>query len=146
MTISLLVNIDVPDLEKAIAFYRDGLGLFPGRRLMGNIMEMLGAGSPIYLIEKSTGRAASATHAQLRDYRRHWTPVHLDFVVDDILKSLDQARRAGATLEGMLQTFNWGKIANFADPFGHGFCLIEFINKGYGEILEEGHDGRKSPL
>ena len=59
MTIGLLVNIDVDDLEKAIAFYRDALGLRPGRRLIGNIMEMLGGSSPIYLIEKPSGSAAS---------------------------------------------------------------------------------------
>jgi catechol 2,3-dioxygenase-like lactoylglutathione lyase family enzyme len=29
----LRVCVDVDDLEKAIAFYRDGLGLRPGRRL-----------------------------------------------------------------------------------------------------------------
>ena len=28
----------------------------------------------------------------------------------------------------------WGKIAVPADPFGHGLCLIEFQNRGYGEI------------
>ena len=33
MSAALLVNIDVDDLEKAVAFYRDGLGLAVGRRL-----------------------------------------------------------------------------------------------------------------
>lgn len=142
MTSRLLVNIDVDDLEKAIAFYRDGLGLRLGRRLAGNIMEMLGGSSPIYLLENPSGSAASSTISQRRDYRRHWTPVHLDFVVDDISKAMGQAQRARAVLEGKLQSFNWGKMANFADPFGHGFCLIEFIGNGYDEIVEEGNDGR----
>ncbi len=134
ITAELLVNIDVDDLEKAIAFYRDALGLRRGRRLIGNIMEMLGGSSPIYLIEKPSGSTASPTTSQQRDFRRHWTPVHLDFVVSDILAGIDRAESAGAKLEGSLQTFNWGHMANFADPFGHGFCLIEFIGRGYDEI------------
>jgi len=24
----------------------------------------------------------------------------------------------------------------FADPFGHGFCLIQFLNRGYDEIAD----------
>ena len=30
----------------------------------------------------------------------------------------------------------WGKLALFADPFGHGFCLIEFLGRGYDEIAD----------
>jgi len=26
-------------------------------------------------------------------------------------------------------------MANLADPFGHGFCLLEFRGKGYDEVL-----------
>ena len=29
---------------------------------------------------------------------------------------------------------NWGKLALMADPFGHGFCLVQFLNRGYDEI------------
>jgi hypothetical protein len=25
-----------------------------------------------------------------------------------------------------------------ADPFGHGFCLIEFTGRGYDEVATEG--------
>ena len=28
----------------------------------------------------------------------------------------------------------YGKLAMFADPFGHGFCLIEFNAEGYDAI------------
>ena len=28
----------------------------------------------------------------------------------------------------------YGKLAMFADPFGHGFCLIEFNQEGYDAI------------
>ena len=48
--------------------------------------------------------------------------------------ALARATAAGAKLEGDVRTANWGRIAVLADPFGHGFCLIEFLNRGYDEI------------
>jgi hypothetical protein len=46
---------------------------------------------------------------------------------------LEQACRA--QLKGEIQAHEWGRIANMADPFGNGFCLIEFIERGYDEII-----------
>jgi predicted enzyme related to lactoylglutathione lyase len=60
--------------------------------------------------------------------------VHLDFVVADLDAALERAERAGAAREGDVRTARWGRIATLADPFGHGFCLIEFLNRGYDEI------------
>lgn len=131
---TLLVNIDVDDLEKAIGFYRDGLGLQVGRRLGDGAAEMLGASSPIYLLVKAAGSAAGSGSAQLRAYGRHWTPVHLDFVVDEIHAAVRMAVAAGALLEDDVETHAWGRIAHLADPFGHGICLIEFLGRGYDEI------------
>lgn len=130
----LMVNLDVNDLDRAVRFYQSGLGLRPGRRLGDGVVEMLGGSSPIYLLEKARGSAASATTGQKRDYARHWTPVHLDFVVEDMGAAVKQAITAGATPEGDTQTHEWGHIAQFADPFGHGFCLVEFRGRGYDAI------------
>ena len=41
---------------------------------------------------------------------------------------------AGASLEGDVHTHVWGRIAVLADPWGHGFCLIQFLGGGYDEI------------
>jgi predicted enzyme related to lactoylglutathione lyase len=130
----LLVNIDVDDLKKAVEFYCEALGLSIGRRFGGDAVELLGAVAPIYLLAKPNGTVASSTSRHLRSYARHWTPVHLDFVVDVIEVAVDKARGAGARLEGQIRTNNWGKIAMLADPFGHGICLIEFVGRGYDEI------------
>ncbi len=129
----LLVNIDVDDIEKAVAFYRDGLGLTVGRRFGADFVEMLGSSSPIYLLAKPAGSAAFKGGAA-RDYRRHWTPVHLDFAVADIKQALARARAAGARVEGDIRTAKWGHIVLLADPFGNGFCLLEFVGRGYDEI------------
>ena len=133
----ILVNIDVDDLKKAIAFYQAAFGLTPGRRLGSGIAELTGASCPIYLLAKAAGTPASPDAPQARDYRRHWTPVHLDFVVDDIDAAIARAEAAGATLEAPVKTGDWGRLALMADPFGHGFCLVQFLGRGYDEIAEE---------
>ena len=69
-----------------------------------------------------------------RSYERHWTPVHLDVVVEDIDRALETALAAGAKVETPVRTAVWGKIAVLCDPFGNGFCLIEFLGRGYDEI------------
>lgn len=130
-----LVNVDIDDLEKAIRFYEAAFGLNIGRRFAFGA-EMLGSSAPIYLLVKSSGTAASESGSQRRSYERHWTPVHLDFVVDEIDTAVRQALSAGARLEQPITTNKWGKLALMADPFGHGFCLVQFLGCGYDEIAE----------
>ena len=60
--------------------------------------------------------------------------MHLDFVVEDLGKALARAREAGATVESEVQTHAWGRLALLADPFGNGFCLLQFTGRGYDEI------------
>jgi phage terminase Nu1 subunit (DNA packaging protein) len=97
-------------------------------------VELLGAPSPIYLLARPAGTIASALSPDRRRYERHWTPVHLDFAVDDIEAALGRAVTAGARVETPVRTAVWGKIAVLCDPFGNGFCLIEFLGRGYDEI------------
>lgn len=131
---TLLVNIDVHDLERAVDFYTAALGFTVGRRFGVAAVELTGGSSPVYLLAKPEGsRASSASDAQ-RGYARHWTPVHLDFVVGDLAAALNTTLAAGATLDEPPVMRAWGKIAHLADPFGHGLCLIEFVGRGYDEI------------
>lgn len=132
----LLVNVDVDDLPKAIAFYEQAIGLRVGRRFGSIGVEMLGASSPVYLLLKPEGTKPSPLADDLRRYRRHWTPVHLDVVVHDIDMAARRAIDAGATVEGEIQTHSWGRMARMADPFGHGICLIQFLGRGYDEIAD----------
>jgi predicted enzyme related to lactoylglutathione lyase len=130
----LLINVDVNDLDQAIAFYSAAFGLRVSRRFGSGGVEMQGAAAPFYLLVKASGSRAAKSIEQIRDYRRHWTPVHLDFVVPDLAAAVSRAEGAGATLEGAPETHNWGRIAHLADPFGHGFCLLQFLGRGYDEI------------
>lgn len=133
---NLLVNLDVGDLAKAVEFYSAACGLKVGRRFGGLGVEMLGASAPIYLLAKQSGTPAAEATAQRRTYDRHWTPVHLDFVVEDIEAAVARAVAAGAGLEKAIATRAWGKLALMADPFGHGFCFVQFLGRGYDEIAD----------
>ena len=134
MPTALLVNIDVDDLERAVAFYTAAFGLTVGRRFGALAMELTGGTAPVYLLAKPDGSPAGPATGERRRYARHWTPVHLDFVVDDLDAAVARAQAAGATLEAGPATHVWGRIAQLADPFGHGLCLIQFLGRGYDEI------------
>ena len=131
---TVLINIDVPDLKSAIAFYTEAFGLTVTRRFGAGGAELTGWPAAVYLLEKAAGTIGAGE--QPRSYERHWTPVHLDVVVEDIDLALARAIRVGARIEQAAQTHVWGKIAILADPFGHGLCLIQFLNRGYDEIAE----------
>ncbi len=134
-TASFIVNLDVPDLAVAEAFYTEAFGLQIGRRLGPGAVELLGGPTPLYLLQNEAGSAATED-GDVRDYGRHWTPLHLDWVVNGIEAALARAVAAGATLEQPLREHRWGRIAVLADPFGHGFCLIQFSGEGYDALLE----------
>lgn len=128
----LLLNIDVPDLAAAERFYVEAFGLRSSRRFGDDGVELEGWPAKVYLLVKAAGTVGAAH--DLRRYDRHWSPVHFDVVVDDVDAAVDRAVAAGATLEVPARTGAWGRIAGLADPFGHGFCLVQFLNRGYDEI------------
>ena len=130
------VNIDVDDLDRAVDFYCAAFDLSVGRRFGAYAVELVGGSTPIYLLAKKAGSLPHAGASAGRSYARHWTPVHLDFVVDAIEPAVDRAVAAGARLEKPVAAYRWGKLALMADPVGHGFCFIEFLGRGYDEIAE----------
>ena len=130
----LLLNIDVPDIPAAVDFYVAALDLRVGRRFDEDFVELLGSDAPLYLLKKDADTSIGPAGGDSRRYRRHWTPIHPDFVVDDIDAAIDRALAAGAVQEGQICDAPYGKLAMFADPFGHGFCLIEFNAEGYDAI------------
>ncbi len=132
----LIVNIDVNDLDQGIRFYTSALGLRVGRRFAGAGVELIGAEAPIYLLVAAAGSAPYDGAAQARHYARHWTPVHLDFAVDDIDAAVARAVAAGAVVEKPIGQHPYGKLAVLADPFGNGFCFIQFQGRGYDEIAD----------
>lgn len=132
MSSRLIVNIDVPNLEAGITFYRDGLQFGLVRKLFdGAVAEMTLDGETIFLIENENGSKAVSTMDIRRDYNDHWTPIHLDIAVDSLENATARAINAGAKQTKPPSKQVFGKIAPMRDPFGHGFCLIEFSAEGY---------------
>jgi predicted enzyme related to lactoylglutathione lyase len=132
-----IVNIDVPELERGIAFYTSAFGLRLSRRLGSGFAELLGAGVPIYLLEAPEGTPPFRNASVQRNYGRHWTPVHFDFVVPELDVALARALAAGAKQESKPSEHAYGRLVLLSDPFGHGICLLQFNERGY-DALETG--------
>ncbi|MFZ5890570.1 MAG: VOC family protein [Myxococcota bacterium] len=134
---SVLINIDVGELESAVQFYTQAFALRVSRHVGADVVELTGATAPIYLIRAEAGSAPFNAAQHTRNFARHWTPVHLDFVVPDLAVALERAVAVGAKLERGPRHEVWGKIAVLADPWGNGFCLLQFVGRGYDEIAKE---------
>jgi len=130
---TLLLNIDVPDVETALRFYTAAFDLKVGRQFGTDFVELLGWPAPVYLLTKKAGTVGAG--GDLRRYSRHWTPVHADIVVDNVDAAVERAVGAGAKLEAPAKDAAYGRIAMLADPFGHGFCLLQFSERGYDALL-----------
>ncbi|MDQ3058575.1 MAG: VOC family protein [Pseudomonadota bacterium] len=128
----VIVNIDVPDLAPAIDFYSAALGLKLSRTIEGDVAELTGGSCVIYLLKNPAGSHPVSTLPVIRHYARHWTPVHMDFVVDDVRQTAQRALDAGAIQESECIGWNGSKCITFSDPFGNGFCVIEFEGETYG--------------
>lgn len=117
-------SIDVPDLRAGVEFYTEGLGLEAEGRPSDDSVHLRAGGVRIDLLEREPGSSPIPGGSGERDYRRHWTPVHLDLVVADVESAVRTAREAGATVESGPTSVDGELIATCADPFGNGFCLI----------------------
>lgn len=129
----LIVNIDVPELAPAIRFYTAALGLTHARTLDDDVAELTGASATIYLLCKRAGTQAVKSPPIARDFTRHWTPVHFDVVVDDVDAAAARAIAAGARQETGHVDWKGSRCVSFGDPFGHGFCFIQFERGAYDD-------------
>lgn len=131
MSTRALVNIDVPALQPAIDFYQAAVGVRLNRLLDDDVAELSYGSSVLYLLCNADGSGATPRDRGVRDFGRHWTPVHVDFVVVDIEQAVARASAAGAKRESERIDWRGSKCVTFSDPFGHGFCLIEFSGDSY---------------
>lgn len=118
------VTIDVPKLEEGLRFYRDALGLTEVARPMPSYAILRCGNAQIGLMEKPAGTKPAKGTSDVRRYERHWTPVHVDFQVEDFETILAKAVNAGATCEQKFEGGARPAIAFCSDPFGHGFCIM----------------------
>lgn len=127
--IGIEICIDVPDLARGIRFYADAFGFAKTAEPYPGVAVLRAGGTSLTLLEKGEQSKPSPGTRDVRHYDRHWTPVHLDFHVDDFKSALDKAVRAGAIKEQSFENPEHGSIAFCADPFGNGFCILESTAK-----------------
>jgi predicted enzyme related to lactoylglutathione lyase len=126
---TLRICIDVPDVLRAVEFYQGTFGFDSIPR--DGFVELVGAPVPIDILPRETGSRTAASANAERTYGRHWTPVHVDFVVNNIDDVVERALGLGARLEAGPVDQPFGRIAQLADPFGHGLCIIQMSKRGY---------------
>ncbi|SEH72392.1 lyase [Bathymodiolus azoricus thioautotrophic gill symbiont] len=117
------MSIDVSNLKQAEIFYIEALGCKKLRDQGADMVVLATDNCDIYLQEKEAGTKPLASSAVVRDYERHWTPVHLDFLTENIDEAVKKIVQLGGLHEGG-ESGDWGSIAHCADPFGNGFCVI----------------------
>ena len=121
--IKISVSIDVSNLKQAEIFYIEALGCKKLRDQGADMVVLATDNCDIYLQEKEAGTKPLVSSAVVRDYERHWTPVHLDFLTENIDEVVKKIVQLGGLHEGG-ESGDWGSIAHCADPFGNGFCVI----------------------
>ncbi len=132
-----IVNIDVPNVQAGIEFYTTGLGFNLKRTLFERSVAELAMGEArVYLIEQQEGTQPIPDVDVARSFKRHWTPVHLDVIVDDIDAAVTKALEAGAVQSGERTIHSWGRLAPLSDPFGNGICLLQFSEGGYDSVAD----------
>ncbi len=121
----LEITIDVDDLDRAVKFYCQGLGLDLVDRTPDWARAELD-GQTFWIYQFDAGPHGSIH----RDYRRHWTPIHLDFIVSDLDRVLERALAAGGRLDCEVrrnepEPLGRCDVANLSDPAGNGVDLVE---------------------
>ena len=118
------VSIDVPKLEDGVRFYLDVFGLTEIARPIPTYALLKCGEAQIGIMEKAAGTKPAKGSDDIRRYERHWTPVHIDFHVDDFEAVLARALNAGANCEQKHVIPGRPPIAFCSDPFGNGFCIV----------------------
>jgi predicted enzyme related to lactoylglutathione lyase len=124
MMMKYSVTIDVPQLDEGLRFYRDALGLAEVARPIPTYALLKCGGAQIGLMEKAGGTKPAKGAEEVRRYERHWTPVHIDFQVDDFHTVLTKVVSAGGKCERKFEGGAQPPIAFCSDPFGNGFCIM----------------------
>ncbi len=121
------LSMDVPDVPAAELFFSRGLGFKKLRNEPPNAVVMDAGGLELWLLSRAEGSVAVPNKELSRSYQRHWTPIHLDVLVDDLDEALNRAVNAGAIQERDIVSEDNMSFAVCSDPFGNGFCLIKRV-------------------
>jgi catechol 2,3-dioxygenase-like lactoylglutathione lyase family enzyme len=119
------ITLDVPDIGQALAFYGAVFGFREVARPVPVYAVVAAGDQSLGLKQAAAGTAPTPAAGPVRDYARHWTPVHLDFHVEEFEATLKALTAAGGQIE---QRYPGGDgrppVAFCSDPFGHGLCVL----------------------
>jgi catechol 2,3-dioxygenase-like lactoylglutathione lyase family enzyme len=134
-----VVTLAVNDLDRSLAFYRDGLGFatdgIVGEEFAGSATEPAGRAAMFALdgglILSLYARSDLAKDAHLDLQRAEGSGFSLGYVVDsreEVDELLAEAGRAGAEITAPAHERPWGIYSGyFADPDGHLWEVVCFL-------------------
>lgn len=120
----LNISIDVPSIDEGLKFFGEAFGFVEVARPHPSYAIIAAEEARIGLLAKEAGSSPAQGSADVRRYERHWTPVHVDYHVNDFDETLERALKAGARAEQVHRMPGYPPVAFCSDPFGHGFCII----------------------
>jgi predicted enzyme related to lactoylglutathione lyase len=127
------VSIDVPSIEAGLRFFGEAFGFTESSRPHPGYAVLSAGEATIALVAKPAGSHPAKGSDDIRKYERHWTPVHIDFRVEDFEATLARALGAGARTEQVHRVGGYPPVAFCSDPFGHGFCIVGLQKVDQGE-------------
>ncbi len=137
MAVELLVNVDVDDLERGVAFYVEAFGLRVGRRFGDSGSRAAGRSRA----DLPAGEEAAGTLPFAGATAAARLPAPLDAGPSRLRGRRTSKRRWSSAPSRPVRAARarsashvWGRMALMSDPFGNGFCLIQFVGRGYDEI------------
>ncbi len=121
--VEINISIDVPDLALATEFYCQALGCVKLRDQPPDMVVLESENTIVYLLKRTAGTKPLKDALVTRSFDRHWSPVHLDFLIGNVKGTVARIVESGGSCEGG-EKGDWGEIAYCAVPFGNGFCVI----------------------
>ena len=118
------VSIDVPTIGEGVRFFGGVFGFVETSRPHPGYAVLTSGENTIGLLAKPAGSSPAPGSSDVRRYERHWTPVHVDFRVEDFEATLGRAVTNGAIAEQVHRVSGFPPMAFCSDPFGHGFCIV----------------------
>jgi predicted enzyme related to lactoylglutathione lyase len=120
----ITVSIDVPSIDEGLRFFGGVFGFAETARPHPGYAMLTTGDVTIGLLAKQAGSSPAPGSSDVRKYERHWTPVHIDFRVEEFELTLERALANGATVEQVHRVAGFPPVAFCSDPFGHGFCIV----------------------
>ena len=130
-----IVTLGVVSLERAVAFYRDGLG-WPLSGASSENIAFFETGGTVLALYPREKLAADANTAPQGGGFSGFTLAHNVAEKQQVSRALREAEAAGATIIKEAQDVFWGGHSGyFADPDGH---LWEIAWNPYAPLAEDG--------